>query len=179
MQIFLTPWKSMPRPWHELLRGGLQPSHPTGFKSIDLWHCVCWKKALERSGVRSTTFLPMSKPVGVSGGWSVAETTGGSVTKADSGRGSSPTLSFSSIDGPPGYFETWSDERTSRLSKTERLVLAEILNCLADKEIAQKLGKSLRVVKSHNSSIYRKTGLQGRIQIFRWYGELLRTRLSK
>jgi DNA-binding NarL/FixJ family response regulator len=121
----------------------------------------------------------MPKPVGVSAGCAISETTGGGVTKADSGRGSSPTLSFSSKDGPPGYFETWSDERVSNLSKTERRVLAEILNCLADKEIAQKLGKSLRVVKSHASSIYRKTGLQGRIQIFRWYSELLRTRLSK
>ncbi|MGC4001607.1 MAG: LuxR C-terminal-related transcriptional regulator [Anaeromyxobacter sp.] len=52
-----------------------------------------------------------------------------------------------------------------RLTEQEKKVLVHIVKAAANKDIAEKLGISLRTVKMHTGNIYGKLGLKNRAQV--------------
>lgn len=67
--------------------------------------------------------------------------------------------------GPHGAAPVAAAERiTSQLTEQEKKVLELIVNASTNKEIGEKLGISIRTVKTHTGNIYGKLGLKNRAQ---------------
>jgi DNA-binding NarL/FixJ family response regulator len=56
-----------------------------------------------------------------------------------------------------------------QLTKRQTEVLSLVVQGLANRDIAEKLGCSLRTVEIHLSAVFRKTGQQSRTKLVKWF----------
>jgi len=60
-------------------------------------------------------------------------------------------------------------DRTRKLSRRQRRVVALVAQGLKNREIANKLGIGAHVVRNYISAIYDKIGVSNRVELALWY----------